>query len=352
MKTLSIILTYKCTAACANCGTFSTPRVKETGLSYEAAAAAIRGARALGFVNVVFTGGEATLRSLSLLRLIRLAGQMGLPTRLVSNAHWASSPSRAARYVALLRHSGLGEMNFSTGVEHARFVDTAAIVEGAVATCQAGLRTVVMVEIHADRRDATGTSALIREAVRARLDREHHHLLGFVESPWMPVSPHRTAGSPADMLLNRDNARARHGCDSVLQTYVVQADARVAACCGLGMRFIPELHSDSPQLSQQTIVAFEDDLMKQALKYIGPERLLAWIAERETVTDWENRYSHKCHACLRLYRDDVIKAAFAAHAGELLVEVVKARAIQEALSHSVAGIGNPAAKLVPLGSSQ
>ncbi len=43
------------------------------------------------------------------------------------------------------------------------------------------------------------------------------------------------------MAINKTNLLARGGCDSILSTTTLQADEQLAACCGLGMRLIPEL---------------------------------------------------------------------------------------------------------------
>ncbi len=41
--------------------------------------------------------------------------------------------------------------------------------------------------------------------------------------------------------VNWGNVATRTGCTSILSTTAVQADGRIGACCGLGMRTVPEL---------------------------------------------------------------------------------------------------------------
>src|SRR5687767_12928754 len=119
-KTLSVMLTYACPAACKNCGTSSSPHDKNK-LNIETALSGIDQARSLGFDNVVFTGGESTLRWRDLLVAIRHAKTLHFPTRLVTNAHWATSLDRASALTRELHEAGLDEINFSTGDEHVRF---------------------------------------------------------------------------------------------------------------------------------------------------------------------------------------------------------------------------------------
>jgi MoaA/NifB/PqqE/SkfB family radical SAM enzyme len=66
----------------------SNPQEK-TRLDVKSILIAIDEAKALGFYNVVFTGGEATLRWNDLLQCIRHAHDLEFPVRLVTNAHWA-----------------------------------------------------------------------------------------------------------------------------------------------------------------------------------------------------------------------------------------------------------------------
>lgn len=115
------------------------------------------------------------------------------------------------------------------------------------------------------------------------------------------------------------------GCDSVLCTYVVQADGIVASCCGIGSRLINELMpgniKDSLFLSK-TLQESEEDFLKLALYHLGPEKLLAWVSEKNPSIKWENMYAHKCQACIRLYKDPIIKDTIISHYQELYAEVI------------------------------
>src|SRR5215813_11157497 len=93
-RILSLLLTLQCNAQCMHCGTHSSPRVKGR-LDPQIARRLIREARDLGYQLVAFTGGEATLYGPELLELIRLTTDLGMPARLVTNAVWATSASRA-----------------------------------------------------------------------------------------------------------------------------------------------------------------------------------------------------------------------------------------------------------------
>jgi hypothetical protein len=322
LKTLSIMLTYRCTAECKDCGTFSSPR-DQHAVPLPVVLGAIREARSLGFGNVVFTGGEATLRWGDLLEGIRCARSHGFPARLVTNGHWAAVEHDACALVAELIGAGLDEINFSTGTEHLRFISAETLARACVATLSAGMRTTLMFELHGEgvtqRKD-------IEAKIRAMVSADRYaKLFSVIESPWMPVKWHRPSGTAPETLTNLANVHTRPGCDSILQTYVVQGDAKLAACCGLGMRGIRELHVGSalqPAFLRRGVEAAEDDWLKMALRFLGPEKILAWAASIDPTIEWENLYAHRCHACIRLYQDDDVRGVIRDHFDALKPEIV------------------------------
>ena len=147
--TLSIMPTFTCPAECTDCGTVSSPR-ERTRLELDRILAAIDEAHELRFHNIVFTGGEATLEWKSLLKGIERAAGHGLPVRLVTNAHWATSLAIARERIATLMAAGLSEINYSTGDEHARFIPVDRVVLACVAACERRFRTHVMMELKQD----------------------------------------------------------------------------------------------------------------------------------------------------------------------------------------------------------
>jgi organic radical activating enzyme len=334
-RTLSVMLTYRCNAQCEDCGTFSSPHDRSE-VRIEDVLSTIAQAKELGFVNVVFTGGEATLRWADLLTAIRFAKSAGFPTRLVTNAQWASEPGQAESAIDDLLLAGLDELNISTGDEHARFVPVVNVVHGAIAAAKRKLSTVVMVEV---RHEASIVKADIVAQCEAYSHSEYDlSFISFVESPWMPTDGNRRGHHAPAMSANADNIAARRGCDSVLQTYVLQGNGRLASCCGLGMRRVRELQHGSVQAGTTLVDAIssaESDLIKHALHVLGPEKLLAWASQYDPAIDWEGRYAHRCHACLRLYQDQKVKAVLSKQAMKLLPDVIFGRFVDDAAMPSL-----------------
>ncbi|MEN7430380.1 radical SAM protein [Chromobacterium sp. TRC.1.1.SA] len=328
-KTLSIMPTYACPAACEHCASMSHPKAREN-LALQAMLSAIDQAKALGFYNVVFTGGEATLRWRDLLAAIRHASGLGFPVRLVSNAHWAVSVKSADRRLDALLEAGLTEINYSTGDEHARFVPLERVVEGCLAAVRRRLKAWVMVELRAAR--AVTAASVTGHPRIAALAPEDRALIEIVESPWMPLDPGLLEDYPPGVAADNHNFKSFRVCSNVLQTYTIQADGRVGACCGIGMRQIPELSVatvDQPDFLSRAVEAAEGDFLKLWLHYLGPERVLAWAAARDPSIRWEGMYAHHCQACARIYRDEAVRRLVREHYEEMIAEVLQAAWLDE-----------------------
>jgi len=322
-KTLSVMLTYACTAACKNCGTSSSPKDKNK-LNLGAALSGIEQAKTLNFSNVVFTGGESTLRWKDLLVALRHAREFELPTRLVTNAHWATSPARASILIDELRQAGLDEINFSTGDQHVRFVPLERVIFAAVAAIKRKMAVHIMIELTEER--AISKDDVLNHAHIQQLSEDERGLLMTTESPWMPLDPDDIESYPEGIAIDGSNVSKSLGCDSVLQTYVLQADGRIGSCCGLGMRHVPELSvgiTEGDSFLSEAIQAAEEDFLKIWLRYKGPEKILAWVAKYDPEISWEGKYGHCCQACMRIYQDPRVHEVIHNHYHEIVSEVVQ-----------------------------
>ena len=328
-RTLSVMPTYACQAQCKDCGTVSSPHDRNN-LALKTMLSAIDQANELGFLNVVFTGGEATIRWVELVEAIRHANRLQMPTRLVTNAHWATDEEEANHRVRELVDAGLREINYSTGDEHVRFIPLDNVANGIVSALRHSLSLAVMIELRATRR-ITKESLLAHPKIKL-LGKQDQERIRVMESPWMPLNPSMIESYPEGSAINSNNIASTGGCDSVLQTYVMQADGRIGACCGLGMRITPELNvgvSTGEHFLQNAIRDAESDLLKLLLHYKGPEKLLAWAATKNPEIAWENLYAHKCQACLRIYKDPKVGSVVRQHHTELIADVLQAAWIEE-----------------------
>ena len=323
VKSLSVMPTYKCNAACRHCGTCSSPYDK-TFLDVDLMLKGINEAISCGYRVVVFTGGEATLAEDALLRGLRLASSRGVCTRLVTNGSWATDEIAADSMIAKLLEAGLVEINFSTGDNHANFVPLETMLNACRAAAKIPMRTnIIMVELVADRTITRKTIVTHPIFKKIRSDFPNSRVK-VKESPWMPLSPQKTSVYPEGIATTRQNLPIRTGCTSCLGTTTLQADGQIAACCGIGMRIIPELHVG--HISRTTIAEadalMENDFLKRWIRVEGPEKILAWAASHDPEIKWEGMYAHHCQACVRLYKDARVRKVIVEHHKERMADVI------------------------------
>lgn len=321
-RTLSIMPTFRCTAECDHCSTMSSPR-ENTWLPLDSMLSMIDQAADLGYTAVVFTGGETMLARKPLLLGLKRASSRGLATRVVTNGYWARSSSAAARTLGRMREMGLKEINFSTGDQHARFVPLEYVIRGVRAAVEADMVVALMVELVGGR---TITEKVVRSHPEfTQLQAAYPSAdIRILESPWMPLTHNKMHRYPKGLAADRHNVHLRGGCDSVLTTTTIEADGKIGACCGIGMRAIPELQvGDVCQTSlSEADQNAADDLLKRWIRLEGPERILAWAAEHDDRIQWEGRYAHRCQACFQLYKDPMVRDVIRRHYTEKLADIV------------------------------
>lgn len=237
-----------------------------------------------------------------LINCISFAKALGLHTRLVTNGHWANREDIAADKMQAFLKAGLDEINFSTGDEHVKFIPLERVVLATRLALAAKLRTHVMIELKRER--AITKAAFIALLNADGLQQEVGSLLSVGESPWMPLDPFEKGDYEPKLKLTDKNLEAHGPCSSVLTTLTIQADGNVGACCGLGMRTIPELKVGTVGDSLSGMQKLgESDIVKLAIHYLGPMQLLKMAAESDPLIQWQGMYAHQCQACARVYRD-------------------------------------------------
>lgn len=337
---LTILGTYRCTAACRNCCFDSNPGIRQR-LGIEDILSFIdEGARSPACRLVVFSGGECFLLGKDLNRAVAYATERGLATRCVTNGYWAKKPARGRVRLEQLRAAGLKELNISTGDYHQQFVPEETVVNAACLGVEVGLdQTVVMVELQRTRHVTAARLARdprIREMLTDRGSR-----FQILESPWMPMSHEMTIEQDEKFMLHRGNAHLRQGCNSVLTTLVLTPDRKVGLCCGLTRELIPELNEDwGTGPLQELVRTASRDFMKIWLYVDGPERILAWAAQKDGRIEWENRYAHHCHACLAVFADPLVREVIRTHYRERVDDVLTRFVVrfrsQQAARHDLA----------------
>jgi hypothetical protein len=319
---LTILASYRCTAACEHCCFDSNPHVKGRLTLDEIERFITEATQYPELGVVVFSGGECFLLGDDLTAAVAHCSALGLRTRCVTNAYWAATPVLAEKRLRPLREAGLGELNVSTGDFHQRFVPEQNVINAAVMATDLGFdNTLIVVELQAKREVTRDRIVQHPEIQRCLAWGEERFKV--IESPWMPMDLETSIEQPEQVLVNRTNVHLRTGCASIGTTLVLTPHQRVGFCCGLTREKIPELNSDwdGGNLSD-LVMSAGSDFIKIWLAVDGPERILSWAASKDPTIDWENRYAHHCHACLALYSDERVRAAIRQHHRERIDDVL------------------------------
>jgi hypothetical protein len=315
---LTILPTYQCTAACAECCFESSPHV--TGrISLDRIRWYLDEAvRAFPQLRLVcFSGGECFLLRDDLDRAIAAAHAHGLRTRSVTNGYWAVNERAALARLEPLRAAGLDELNISTGDEHQRYVPFARVAQAAVTAATLGIRTVIVIEGH---QQAGFTLADARRDARIRdfaLTPAAGHLK-MITNVWMPF--HEGAG------ITHDAARLpeSRGCENLLVNAVVTPHEQLAACCGLTMEHIPELKLGD--LRDAPIGSLYDrqynDLLKLWIWLDGPHAIYQFARAKDPALPPDPLGHHQCFACAVVHQNAGVRALLDRHYPEIAEDVL------------------------------
>ncbi|WP_297859018.1 radical SAM protein [Meiothermus sp.] len=320
---LTVLPTFRCTAACANCCFGSHPWVPGRTPQEDILRYIREAARFESLSLVTFSGGECFLLGDDLVEAVALATRLGLATRCVTNGYWASSEKAALHRLVELRDAGLTELNLSTGDNHAKFVPIENILHGAKAAAQLGIGVAIMVELQAERRV---TKQVLLEHPLAQGLFDGHDLdanVTIVESPWIAMEdgevPYDT-----NCLINADNVHLRSGCTSILSTIVPTPQKELFACCGITAEKIPEVKLgllDQANMHDMYEAA-SNDFIKIWLAVDGPEKIVAWAGQKDPSIEWENRFAHQCDICRFMYQSPQIKRVIREHYQEVVGDVL------------------------------
>lgn len=313
--TLTIIPTYRCTAACEQCCFESSPKVRGR-LSLKTIVDRIEEAHATfpALQIVVFSGGEVFLLKDDLYAAIEVASSRGLRTRVVSNGFWGNTKERAESTARKLRRAGLNELNLSTGLDHQRWVSHDSIVNAAVAAVSSGFITLVTVE-----QDSADSDCLARIAADEQIKRLLATPIFRIQSnSWMPFN---ASAEPRKAIPDRRSLM--EGCAQVFNNLVVTPHDQLAGCCGLTFEHIPEMKLG--RNGERSMAAmFEEqlsDFMKAWIHVDGPHRIMTRLFGEEAVSALSG-INHICQACVVMHQHPKVRDALRARYLEFAPEVL------------------------------
>lgn len=214
-STMTLLVTYGCTAACEQCCFESNPKIKER-LSLEQIKRSIQAAKDSfpALKLIVFSGGEAFMLKDDLIQAVKYANDLGLMTRVVTNGYWAKRPDKAREIVLRLKDAGINEINISTGLDHQKWVTEETVLNASEALTSLGVFTLVTVELDSEESNCYGS---ILENPRT-LTLMETGIFKLMTNSWMSFqeeAPQRKA------LKDTESMAFSRGCSQIYDNMVV-----------------------------------------------------------------------------------------------------------------------------------
>jgi hypothetical protein len=294
--TLTVLCTYQCTAACAQCCFESSPKVQGR-LSLETILARITEAKESfsSLSLVVFSGGEAFLLKDDLYASIAHSTALGMMTRVVTNGSWGKTHASASSVVKKLVAAGITEINISTGLDHLQWVPQSSVANAALALCEKGVRTLVTVEADTPNSDCHASLAsnpLILKALRSGG-------LQLQSNSWMAFSE-----GAEQRKRSVEESQLNSGCAQIFGNIVVTPHDNLSACCGLTLEHIPELRlgKNTGQNMRELYASQFDDFLKFWIHVEGPAQIVKRVMGSRAC-DLLADVTHICQACVNPSQD-------------------------------------------------
>jgi Radical SAM superfamily/4Fe-4S single cluster domain len=345
---LTILTTSNCTAKCAHCLVSSGPDRSET-LTYDEIVELIDEAhRASPLSVVVFAGGEPTSLDEVLLDAIAYVNGLGIGTRIVTNASWATDDRVARQMVTQLREAGLDEINFSADDFHLPWIPVDNVVTAWRACKGAGFQSVVIALCSGPR------SKLTPEVLMERLGEEVE--LTFDDDGNCTKLPAPGADGTRYLIANNNVYRIGRGrhlredyctfpehqsglarrCAWAIQSAAVSPENHLVACCGIEAEDNPVL--DFGLLAGTRVIDLIDransDPLVSAISVLGPRYLMDKATNLDPRLKFRPRYAAACEICEDVTTNTDAVKVLRDHSSEICADVATARVLRSLVAQA------------------
>lgn len=335
---ITFLTTNTCTAACGHCSVYSSPD-RRGSLHSSQMINTIDEFSALSSLKlVIFAGGEPTLLGKQLLDTIAYADSLGLMTRMVTNAHWATSISTARKKMIEFREAGLRELNISCDDYHVPYIPLDRVKFAWHASRDLGFDAVVIAsasgpgsvlvpdkirEVLGDDvpdffdDDGSSSDALpVSNGSVRMISNSHVSRMGRGESIPLKFMRFPTSQTELDM-----------GCPWIDKSPAISPENHLLACCG--MEAMGKLHLDYGSLAEHSVRHLleeaQKDVVVAAIKFLGPYKLMKFLQEAERDANFLDRYTGVCETCAHIFSRPSVVKLLEKHLGALQILVTEAQ---------------------------
>lgn len=294
-KSVGLLLTYTCTAACKNCCFECTPKRRET-LPISLCLCAIDELSEIGTVeSITLSGGECFLRYDDILQIVRRVRENGMQVKCVTNAYWAINLKVALKKLRPLVQVGLNVIEVSTDDYHIEYVPMTRVANALEAAYILGIETHLTVIYDRQTRR-------LNEILR-KLDLSYKPTV-VSEFPVLNVGFAKDRINE-ECLITQDTLPSR-SCAEVIRRPSITPHGELFACCAVAGFTSPLKMGvvNSIKLSKLFEQA-RSEALYIILAFDGPIKLAA-IAAEHGVFDLEQTFVDECHLCHTLLSDEKV----------------------------------------------
>ncbi|WP_290737591.1 radical SAM protein [Fibrobacter sp. UBA3718] len=342
---LTIITTNRCNAACSHCIMCSGKGRKEI-LTFDQIKNNIDQMKKVsrGPFVLIFTGGEPTLLGEDLFESIAYADSLGIPSRIVTNAHWAKTRQDAERMVQTLAECGLSEINISTDDYHVKYVPFSNVKNAWKACHGKGFHAVIVGVSYSKESKITPefVEAQFNEKLQRRFNSKERELpldkrdkdgtIYAISNTWVTKS-----GRAAEELSDKSFKFKRNTnfflgkCPTIMSSVIVSPSNHVWACCGFecGDGSALDIGDLSKATMNSIVKKAEKNIVIQAIKYLGPLQLKDCLASIDPDIEFKNKYTCVCALCEDIVKNERALATIKSHKDELWERIKLAKSLSE-----------------------
>ena len=335
---LTVLTTSQCTAECGHCSVNSAPRRRDR-VTFDDIRKVIDQLHSVSPLKVViFAGGEPTLLGDHLLDSIAYADSLGIITRVVTNAYWASSPAAARAKVRSLREAGLAEINISADDYHLPFIPFENVEHAWRACKRIGFLSVIIANCRGPG------SRVTPDFIRGRLGediREIYDDTGWRQRLGGPAGDGTVYGISnaylqylgrahsrldASEVFPEDESSFDRGCPWAVKSAAISPKNHLIACCGFEVEHneVLDFGDAREHAANDLLLHANNDVLVQAVARLGPIYLRSFIKTMDPTITFRDRYGSMCSLCEDIMTRPSAVTCLRDHARELDLAVTLA----------------------------
>jgi release factor glutamine methyltransferase len=336
---MTVLTTSGCTARCAHCLVRSGPERSDT-LGYDEIARALECAHSAGRLSVVvFAGGEPTMLGEDLLDAIAHVNGLGIGTRIVTNASWATDPESARAMVTKLREAGLDEINVSADDFHLPFIPLENVVHAWWACKATGFSSVVIAL-------SSGPGSKLRPKQMMEALGEEVPVTYDDDGGCLP-KPAPSADGTTYLIANNSVYRIGRGrklretyvsfprspkrldrpCPWAIRSAAISPKNHLVACCGIEAEHneVLDFGSLDEASVDELVDRANDDPVVVGIAELGPHHMMERAKQLDPSLRFRRRYSAICEICEDVTTNRQAVAALRSDPGGLKGEIAAVR---------------------------